>query len=284
MQSPNYSPKSSKKEVSLPSRATFQSHLLTPPNSQPQPNLSPNNYNYYSPYLNKTQFNSILINCSLNLLKIVFNDHAFNSNSIKLFIIEILKRSKTSIQTLQVLNYYIFKIIKKGINVDLDVKKLFLGLLIIASKFNQDCNYSFRNWCLICGLKEDGNKKKLTEIEFKCLNYLDYECYINGKKYDEWCKFLIIFGYDFIKSQKIIKNNEEITNVEIDWDTDITDKLSKWESFFKVFTFDHFEFLDINFETYFNAQLDKKIFIQQGQQSKKRQFVIDTVPIKKIKV
>ncbi|EMG47916.1 G1/s-specific cyclin, putative [Candida maltosa Xu316] len=192
--------------------------------SSPKITLSPNHHNYYTNHLNKAQFNSILINCSINLLKIIYKKNLGDEKSIKMFIIEILRRSKTSIQTLQLACFYLFKIITKtGANEEkqednssyyLDPKKLFLGLIIIASKFNQDYNYSFKSWCKICGLKEESNVKSLQKIEFEILQKLNYELSLINEKYENWCNLLLIFGYDFIKYQ-IINDDENKNDITI---------------------------------------------------------------------
>lgn len=104
--------------------------------------VAPNNVGYYTKHLNKSQFNSILINCSINLLKIIYGSESIDTKSLSLYIFEILRRSKTSIQTLQLTCFYLFKLIKSGDVPTLDPKKLFLGMIIVSSKFNQDYNYS----------------------------------------------------------------------------------------------------------------------------------------------
>jgi len=145
---PSFSKESTTTETS---KSLPHANLLTPPtlspptitSDLPTSTLSPNHHNYYTHYLNKAQFYSILVNCSINLLKILYKNQKFDEKSIKLFIIEILRRSKTSIQSLQLSCFYIYKLIVAKQKITFDAKKLFLGLIIISSKFNQDYNYSF---------------------------------------------------------------------------------------------------------------------------------------------
>lgn len=242
---------------------------LTPPISSvasPLASFSPNHHNYYTTHLNKAQFNSILINCSVNLLKILYSKkqkdthQPFDEKSVRLFILEILRRSKTSIQTLQLTSFYLYKLIvsKKGF-INLDPKKLFLGLVIVASKFNQDYNYSFRSWCKICGLNEN-YVANLRKIEFEILTKLDYELSLMNKKYENWCNLLLIFGYDFIKYQLINDDKNDII-----WDDKINEKISSWHQFFIHLNLNSLDVIDVNFTDYFKNQLNKKVFIVDNE-------------------
>ena len=108
------------------------------------------------------------------------SQQAFDEKSVRCFILEILRRSKTSIQTLQLSSFYLYKLIVTKRFYQFGSKKLFLGLIIVASKFNQDYNYSFRSWCKICGLNES-YVANLRKIEFEILNKLDYELSLINK-------------------------------------------------------------------------------------------------------
>ncbi|CAX41858.1 G1/S-specific cyclin, putative [Candida dubliniensis CD36] len=258
-----------------PTKTTTSSHplphanLLTPPtltpptitSDLPTSTLSPNHHNYYTHYLNKAQFNSILVNCSINLLKILYKDQKFDEKSIKLFIIEILRRSKTSIQSLQLSCFYIYKLIVVKEKITFDAKKLFLGLIIISSKFNQDYNYSFKSWCKICGLNEKSNVKQLIHIESTILQWLKFDLCLIGSKYENWCNLLLIFGYDFIKYQLIFDNRTEIV-----WNQEIKDKINSWQGFFNQLNLDNLNIINVNFNNYFNNQLNKKVFVVKDEQ------------------
>lgn len=170
---------------------------------------SPNNQKYYNEHLTKVQFNSILINCTLRLLKLCYSQECrFEDAKLKYFILEVMRRSKTTTQSLQICCYYLFKIINGKKPVDLCPKKLFLGMIILASKFNQDHNYSAKTWLKICGCDESTenstlNLAKLKETERLCLQTLNYSLYINSAKYENWCNVLLIFGYDFILMHQV---------------------------------------------------------------------------------
>lgn len=246
------------------------------------PVFPPNNYKYYNEHLNKSQFNLILINSSINLLKILYPNCDVDKLNLKFFIIEILRRSKTSIQSLQICGYYIFKIIQNHTKNNLELpscpKKLFLGLLILASKFNQDHNYSFKSWLKICGCKnesddKDLNLQNLRKIEIDCLNLLNYQLYLNGLKYENWCNILIIFGYDFVKFHKI---NDTLNVNELNWESDDLKtnlKLIKWFKFLINMNEASLKSIKINFLDYYNNQLGKKILVNpQDLSSSKRCF------------
>lgn len=254
--------------------------------------LSPNNVKYYNDHLTKSQFNIVLINSTINLLKILYPKLKFEKINLKFFIIEILRRSKTSIQSLQICSYYIYKLIKEQNLNDqlLDLpncpKKLFLGLIIISSKFNQDHNYSFKSWLKICGCKEDElnlNLKTLKKIEVDCLKMLNYQLYINGLQYENWCNILMILGYDFIKLHKINQVNE------ITWESDdwlINVKLIKWCKFFININESNLKVVKIHFNTYYQNQLGKKIQTNLVSQSEKRKFddLIDDYSVKRVHI
>jgi hypothetical protein len=251
--------------ASILATPTEESYLTPPTSSVPSPlaTLSPNHHNYYTNHLNKAQFNSILINCSVNLLKILYTkkqQQPFDEKPLRVFILEILRRSKTSIQTLQLTSFYLYKlIVSKKESINLEPKKLFLGLIIVASKFNQDYNYSFRSWCKICGLHEN-YVANLRKIEFEILTKLDYELSLMNKKYENWCNLLLIFGYDFIKYQLINDDKNDII-----WDDMILEKIASWHLFFGHLNLDSLNAINVNFTDYFKNQLNKKVFIVDNE-------------------
>lgn len=281
----------SAKEV-IPNNLTNSFIKNTPPSTNSSSPLDdtilPNNFKYYTNDLNKNQFNSILIHCAINLLKILYKEHEYSlpiiEKEVKFFIVEILRRSKTSIQSLQLACFYLVKLIKAEQQLTDDVllkdpRKLFLGLLILASKFNQDYNFSFKSWLKICGIQgesEDGplhintssadttlNLQVLRKIEIKCLKMLDYDIYLNGLNYENWCNILIIFGYDFIKFQLI---NTKLNNIY--WELNhvkLQNKLCKWFKFFHDnLKLSNLNMIKINFNNYYLNQLGKKILIQKN--------------------
>lgn len=264
--------------------------LLTPPattDTSPinKDYLLPNNFKYYNEHLNKQQFNSILLNCSINLLKMLYPQVHFQKVNMKFFIIEIIRRSKSSIQVLQVCCFYLLKM-KKLANDLLNQmklpecpKRLFLGMLIVASKFIQDSNYSFKSWLKICGCDNDNGSSKqmldlalLRKTETDCLKLLGYETYINGLKYENWCNVLIIFGYDFIKYHNISKK-------QLIWETDdkvLRMKLAKWSKFLQNLNINSLDFVKINFSNYYFSQFGKKIFQDSDFQAKRIGSLFDS--------
>lgn len=241
------------------------SPLPQSPNDSPNELMYlPNDHKYYQNNLDKNQFNLVLINSCINLIKLLYLKHddvQINQSNLRYFIIEVLKRSKASIQNLQVLGFYLLKLIKNhDSNLTKDYKKLFLGLLILASKFNQDCNYCFKTWLKIVGLKNDQeNISNLKSLEINILSQLDYNCYINSSFYENWCNVLLIFGYDFIKLQEIYHSKSVLI-----WESDkdiIFNKLTKWNNFFKNVNLSSFDSINIKFHLYYLNQFNQKVVV-----------------------
>lgn len=254
---------------------------------------SPNHHTYYKANLSKAQFNSILVNCATNLLKILYTTShygqvKFVERDTRLFIIEILRRSKTSIHSLQLTCYYIYKLINLRrvsyhFSSMIDSKKMFLVLLIIASKFNQDHNYSLKSWCKICGVDSESSKNlhQLRDMEITVLSQLNYELVLSGDKYENWCNVLLIFAYDFIKSQFIktgptaignCNNVAQLTTIssEIVWDLDTSSnaaKIVKWYKFFKDLNMSSLNLVKISFSSFFSSQKGSKIFAVSSSSS-----------------
>lgn len=240
--------------------------LITPVAS---PIIQPNNFQYYNCHLNKCQFNNMLVICVTNLLKILYGKN-FDYTKLKNFVIELLKRSKTSIQILQLTSWYLMKLINSDVISQIkDPRKLFLGLIIIASKFNQDFNYSFKTWLKIVGFSKSNttafNINDLKLLEINCLKLLDYKIYLNNLNYENWCNILIIFGYDFLKTHLILNNQSHLI-----WEDDlrIELKLLKWKKFFLTnMNIVNLHKIKINFDNYYSNQLGKKIIIKNEVES-----------------
>lgn len=245
---------SPKQLIDLPPRGEDTPHT-------PAEHYLPNNLKYYNEHLNESQFNSILINCALRLLKLSYPDEEdFEEHKLRFFIVELLRRSKTTTQSLQICCYYLFKIINKSHDqVKLCPKKLFLGMLILASKFNQDHNYSFKTWLKICGCKQDDessslNLKKLKVAETHCLLLLNYELYINSIKYENWCNVLLIFGYEFISLHQV--NLGVLT-----WCTknQNAQKLCRWKRFLERMDDKLLQDTKVQFKQYYANQIGTKV-------------------------
>lgn len=240
--------------------------------------LLPTNFQYYNSHLNKMQFNLILVLCATKLLNLLYANLDEEKLKLRFFIIEVLRRSRTSIQSLQIACYYMMKLVKRDASRELPScpKKLFLGLVIIASKFNQDSNYTFRTWLKICGCSRtvgqerdlesvnhsDFSMQELRSLEMQCLKLLNFDCYINGKRYENWCNILCIFGYDFIKEHRLCSN-------EIVWETDslaISTCLLKWARFINRLSVGNLSVVNIKFQDYYVRQLGKKVLFSDIKQ------------------
>lgn len=120
--------------------------------------------------------------------------------SLKRFIQETLRRSRTSYSTLQLALYYILRIkqsvydtrvynrrvgnvIKPGDRLNLRCgRRAFLASLMIASKYVQDRNYSVRAWAKISGLPVN----ELCEIEQSFLSAMDWNAHVKYDVYEQW--------------------------------------------------------------------------------------------------
>lgn len=228
--------------------------------------LLPNDYKYYHNHLDKNQFNLTLINCSIYLIKLLYlndSDVEINSPNLRFFILQILKRSKTSIQILQIASFYLLKLVKnQNLTIVKNPKHLFVGLVILASKFNQDANYSFKTWVKILGLNAEDKSQIsfLKNLEINLLKELDYKLYVDNTTYENWCNVLLIFGYDFIKVQKILLS---YSKSEVEWEIEssvINNKLSKWGVFFNNLNLTNLSNVEIKFMNYYLNQFNSKIF------------------------
>lgn len=231
----------------------------------PAEHYLPNNLKYYNEHLNKSQFNTILINCALNLLKIIYGAALRDGEQPKLrfFIIEMLRRLKTTTQLLQICCYYLFKVIhgngSKQVMVPSCPKKLFLGMIILALKFNQDHNYSFKLWLKICGCKQDDqtsslNLSKLRLLEVQCLELLEYGLYINAAKYENWCNVLLIFGYDFISEHHVHSGNLKWCSA-----VECSQKLDRWHKFLVKLDDKQLKEARVHFKQYYANQIGTKV-------------------------
>ncbi|CAL9732343.1 PHO85 cyclin-5 [Monosporozyma unispora] len=133
--------------------------------------------------------------------------------TIRSFIIEILKRSKCNKMTTILASFYINKLYQN--QVDLNKlpefakcsKRMFLICLIISHKFLTDNTYSMKTWSHITGLPV----KTLNNMERWCLNKLNYELFVKKDILQNWTINLSKDTLNIIKSsthQKRRINNE----------------------------------------------------------------------------
>jgi hypothetical protein len=127
-------------------------------------------------------------------------DHSKSGFTLRQFIREALRRSKTSLSTLQVAIYYLIvtkPYLPKTDNVnevaDNDGKALFCGrrmfltCLILASKYLQDRNYSATAWSKISGLKTD----EISANERLFLQTVDWKLHVPEQVFDSFRDILI---------------------------------------------------------------------------------------------
>lgn len=249
--------------------------LPTPPasvQSLPVEAKSPNHVDYYSLHLNKAQFNLVLITCAVNMLNVLYDnvDVAAGNNKVRFFVVELLRRLKTLIQLLQVACWYLVKLIQRrdGDDLPADPRKLFLGCVILALKFNQDYNYSFKLWLKICGMGstaastaagvESFDVAQLRALERTVLKLLGFNCYLNGRKYENWCNILLIFGYDFIHTHIVATGTIDWEPVEV-----VGEKLTKWKRFFShSFNPMTLELVKVDFRSYYQQQMGSKVVLK----------------------
>ncbi|KAJ3386573.1 hypothetical protein HDU84_001482, partial [Entophlyctis sp. JEL0112] len=116
--------------------------------------------------------------------------------SVKFFIQEILRRSKTSFSTLQLALFYVVRVRNRQSNeakLDNAVprvcgRRMFLSSLIVASKFLQDRNYSNKAWSNISGLPV--SEINARELEF--LTLIDYELFVSRDTFSNWTNLLML--------------------------------------------------------------------------------------------
>ncbi|CAG8553131.1 45802_t:CDS:2 [Gigaspora margarita] len=125
--------------------------------------------------------------------------------SLRLFIQEVLRRSRTSWATLETALLYLLRIKLKiaalqpdsmTINSTTTInekgdpatcgRRMFLASLIIASKYIQDCNYSNSAWSKISGLPI----QDINAIERRFLNLINYNLFIKDNIFKNWSYYL----------------------------------------------------------------------------------------------
>lgn len=122
------------------------------------------------------------------------------SVSLKRFVQETLRRSRTSYSTLQLALYYLV-LIKPYIFAAREEQKLskgsgpialacgrrtFLAALMLASKYSQDRNYSVAAWSKISGLPTN----ELCENEVKFLDAVKWNLFVGYDIYERWSQVL----------------------------------------------------------------------------------------------
>lgn len=125
--------------------------------------------------------------------------------SLRTFIQETLRRSRTSYSTLQVALYYLILIKPHVPDHDFTMeqpddcpaiqaiqcgRRMFLAALILASKYLQDRNYSARAWSKISGL----NVQEINQNETTFLLAVNWKLHITEEIYTRWTECVMKFA------------------------------------------------------------------------------------------
>ncbi|KAI8843232.1 cyclin-domain-containing protein, partial [Chytriomyces cf. hyalinus JEL632] len=136
---------------------------------------------------------------------------------LKVFIQEILRRSKTSFSTLQLALFYIIRLrnqieaTKNEIRVHTHVageplpacgRRVFLTALILASKYLQDRNYSNKAWSKISGLAVS----EINANEFQFLSLINYDLFVGHQAFSQWTVLLMAKTQQLQQSQQLQNN------------------------------------------------------------------------------
>lgn len=203
--------------------STLSSISASPISPNPQL-LTPVDDHACSLHPNTPNSNSVLTTCAVRLIRFLYPHREMPD--LTRFIVLFLRRSKTLFTLLQLACYYLAILIRPSSEAPItDEKKLFLGLVMVASKFNQDHNLPLKAWLKICGTTcDEASIKGLRTVERECLKLLNYACSLNGPQHTMWCNVLAAFGHDLsaFSTQKLS-------------DSEYTVQLEKWHAFFERF-------------------------------------------------
>ena len=110
-------------------------------------------------------------------------NHFYNGNKdnnkipLNIFVGELLGRSKTSFFVSQLAIIYLFRIIKSGREVNIiSGRKLYIGALIVTTKYHSDVVYFNKVWVKIIG---GIDIKDINYIERVFLELIDYKLFVN---------------------------------------------------------------------------------------------------------
>ncbi|CAG8487265.1 4298_t:CDS:2 [Dentiscutata erythropus] len=164
----------------------------------------------------KAVFVENLVDIACLIIEVIWASFAVSPSakiiSLRVFIQETLRRSRTSYSTFQTALFYLFRIKNKiasisqcnkfpliptseyhsgcsGQNNDPATcgRRMFLASLIVASKYLQDRNYSNRAWSKISGL----SVHEINANELCFLKLIDYNLFISEDVFKRWSSFLL---------------------------------------------------------------------------------------------
>lgn len=152
----------------------------------------------------KSAFIESLVDASACLVELVWdvetakcyggprNDLATFTFTLRGFIAEILRRSRTSYSTLQLALYYLVKAttIPSKPRVFACGRRTFLSALVVAGKYLQDRTFSSRAWSRISGL----STKEINANEISLLLALDWKLNLASWEFTQWSRLLNVFS------------------------------------------------------------------------------------------
>ena len=113
------------------------------------------------------------------------NDEYDSIIPLDIFVTEILRRSYTTFFTLQMVNIYLYRVLTieelKKEKFNICRRKLFIGILIIATKIRFDKNYKNKAWVgVIGGLNID----EINRIERDIMKKMEYDLYVDINQFN----------------------------------------------------------------------------------------------------
>ncbi|KAI8580778.1 hypothetical protein K450DRAFT_235931 [Umbelopsis ramanniana AG] len=170
-----------------------------PPSTAPPLSASPKSMNQKLLYVDN------LVDTTAKVIEAIWptvNKPKANVVSLRTFIQEVLKRSRTTYSTLQTALFYLFRV-KNAIIHQLQGqcmtttvrreqdyiscgRRMFLASLILASKFLQDRNYRNSAWAKISGLPVS----EINAAEMVFLKVIDCNLFISKATFDQWYSLL----------------------------------------------------------------------------------------------
>jgi Cyclin len=143
-----------------------------------------------------------------------------NVVSLRTFIQEVLKRSRTTYSTLQTALFYLFRVKNaiihqlQGQSMTTTIRReqdyiscgrrMFLASLILASKFLQDRNYRNSAWAKISGLPVS----EINAAEMVFLKLIDCNLFISKATFDQWYNLLNTHIENRVTRQPTVNNNK----------------------------------------------------------------------------
>ncbi|KOS17671.1 G1/S-specific cyclin pas1 [Escovopsis weberi] len=151
----------------------------------------------------RVNFVDSLVDSSTQIVETIWPYGSKNGLSLRTFIQETLRRSRTSYSTLQVALYYLILIKphvpRYGLTPEqlhscfadnlalLDGRRMFLSALILASKYLQDRNYSSRAWSKITGL----TTQEINQNEMSFLISINWKLHITNEVFRRWTEIVL---------------------------------------------------------------------------------------------